>query len=187
MKIGAALLGAAAVLALSTPANAGRLTSWYGVFEGGASVTQDFDIQTFFTPLPVTATSTLDTDIGWAALASVGYAYDNGWRVEMEGGYRHNEFNELISAGGVSAPADGSLGQYTLMANVLYDFPSASGVTLTVGGGADFTTGGTSDLCEPKRRPIVSVCDCKSSVSRWFVLPGTSASASANSKSVTYM
>lgn len=159
MKVGAALLGAAAVLALSTPANAGRLTSWYGVFEGGASSTQDFDIQTFFTPLPVTATSTLDTDIGWAALATVGYAYDNGWRVEMEGGYRHNEFNELVSAGGIAAPADGSLGQYTLMANVLYDFPSASGVTFTLGGGvgADYARFDGSSFLQPVEDDQVSL------------------------------
>lgn len=135
MKVGAALLGAAAVLALSAPANAGRLSSWYGVFEGGGTSLQDVDIQSYVTPAPVPVSSTLDTDIGWAAMASVGYAYSNGYRVELEGGYRHNEFNELVSVGGVASPADGSLGNYTLMANILYDFPAASGVTLTLGGG----------------------------------------------------
>lgn len=136
MKSGvAALWGAAAVLALSTPASAGKLTGWYGVFEGGASSVQEFDVSQYVTPAPVPVTSTLDTDIGWAALASVGYAYNNGWRVELEGGYRHNEFNEVIDALGVAAPADGELNEYTLMANVLYDFPSASGVTFSVGGG----------------------------------------------------
>ncbi len=111
------------------------MTSWYGVFEGGGNALEDIDIQTYATPLPVTVNASVDTDIGWAALASVGYAYDNGWRVEMEGGYRHNGFNRLISAGGLTAPANGDLDQYTLMANVLYDFPSASGVTFTLGGG----------------------------------------------------
>jgi outer membrane protein OmpA-like peptidoglycan-associated protein len=135
MKCGAALLGAAAVLALSTPANAARLTSWYGVFEGGGSAVQDIEIQQYTTPAPVPVTSTLALDVGWAALVSVGYAYDNGWRVELEGGYRHNGFDRVIGAGGVAVPASGDLGQYTLMANVLYDFPSASGVTLTVGAG----------------------------------------------------
>lgn len=152
-------MGAAAVLALSTPANAGRLTSWYGVFEGGGSALQDFDIQRFVTPLPVTTTSTLETNIGWAALASVGYAYDNGWRVEVEGGYRHNEFDQLVNSLGVAAPADGSLGQYTLMANVLYDFPSASGVTFTIGGGvgADYARFDGSSFLQPVEDDQVSL------------------------------
>jgi OOP family OmpA-OmpF porin len=136
MKSGAAaLLGAAAVLSLSAPASAGKLTGWYGVFEGGASSVQDFDVSAYVTPAPVPVSSTLETDIGWVALASVGYAYNNGWRMELEGGYRHNEFNELIDALGVGAPADGEFNEYTLMANVLYDFPSASGVTFSLGGG----------------------------------------------------
>jgi OmpA-OmpF porin, OOP family len=128
-------LGAAAVVALSSPASAGRLTSWYGVFEGGGTALENIDIQTYATPLPVTVNGSADTDIGWAALASAGYAYDNGWRVELEGGYRRNGLDRLISAGGLTTPATGDLDQYTLMANVLYDFPSASGVTFTLGGG----------------------------------------------------
>jgi OmpA-OmpF porin, OOP family len=160
MKVGAALLGAAAVLALSsTSANAGRLTSWYGVFEGGGTVVQDFDIQRFVTPLPVTTTSSLETNIGWAALASVGYAYDNGYRVELEGGYRHNEFDQIVDGLGVAVPADGSLGQYTLMANVLYDFPSASGVTFTLGGGvgASYARFDGSSFAQPVEDDEVSL------------------------------
>jgi outer membrane protein OmpA-like peptidoglycan-associated protein len=146
-------------LALTTPASAGRLTSWYGVFEGGASAVQDFEISQYVTPAPVPVLSTLETEIGWAALASVGYAYDNGWRVELEGGYRHNEFDELVSAGGVGVPADGSLAEYTLMANVLYDFPSVSGVTLSVGGGvgADYARIDAGALATPVQDDHVSL------------------------------
>ena len=152
-------MGAAAVLALTTPASAGRLTSWYGVFEGGASAIQDFDISQYATPAPVPVLSTLETDIGWAALASVGYAYNNGWRVELEGGYRHNEFDQLVDAVGVGVPADGSLGEYTLMANVLYDFPSVSGVTLSVGGGvgADYARIDAGALATPVQDDRVSL------------------------------
>lgn len=152
-------MGAAAVLALSSaPAEAARLTSWYGVFEGGASAVKDFDIQTYVTPAPVPVASTLALDVGWAALASVGYAYDNGWRVELEGGYRNNRFDERV-VGGVAAPADGELGEYTLMANVLYDFPSASGVTFSVGGGvgADYARIDAGSFTPPVQGDHVSL------------------------------
>ena len=138
MKKCAALLGAAAIVAISTPANAARLSSWYGVFEGGASSVQDFDISQYQTPAPVPVLSTLSTDVGWAALATVGYAYRNGWRMEMEGGYRHNGLDQREPAGG-GVPVQitgGDLNQYTLMANVLYDFPSSSGLTFSLGAGA---------------------------------------------------
>jgi outer membrane protein OmpA-like peptidoglycan-associated protein len=136
MKKCAALLGAAAVVALTAPADAARLTGWYGVFEGGAESVRDFDFQTYVTPgVPVPVTQTAVLDVGWAALVSVGYAYNNGWRAELEGGYRSNKLDHVTTAGGLSAAADGDLAEYTLMANVLYDFPSMSGVTLSVGGG----------------------------------------------------
>jgi len=153
MRTGAALLGAATVIALSAPATAGRLTSWYGVFEGGGNAMENVDIEAYVTtPATVsTVNAEADTDIGWAALASVGYAYSNGWRMELEGGYRHNGLSRLISAGGLTAPATGDLDQYTLMANVLYDFPSASGVTFTFGAGvgADYARLDASSLATP--------------------------------------
>jgi outer membrane protein OmpA-like peptidoglycan-associated protein len=151
-------LGAAAVVALSVPANAAKLTGWYGVFEGGASAIQDFDIQTYVTPAPVPVTSTLSLDVGWVALAAIGHAYDNGWRVELEGGYRYNRFDERV-VGGVAAPADGELGEYTLMANVLYDFPSKSGVTLSVGGGvgADYARIDAGSFTPPVQSDHVSL------------------------------
>ncbi len=151
MKVGAALLGAAAVLALSSPASAGRLTSWYGVFEGGGSWVEDFAATQYVTPAPVPVASTLALDVGWAALASVGYAYDNGWRFEVEGGYRHNDFDRQIPAVGPAVVVSGDLAEYTLMANVLYDFPSASGVTFSLGGGvgADYARLDANSLLAP--------------------------------------
>ena len=161
MRTAAALLGATAIVALCAPANAGKLTGWYGVFEGGGSAVQDFDIQTYVTPpVPPAAlnASTLSLDVGWVALASVGYAYDNGWRVELEGGYRHNRFDERVVAG-VPAPADGELGEYTLMANVLYDFPSTSGVTFSLGGGvgADYARIDAGSFTPPVQADHVSL------------------------------
>ena len=52
MKRGAALLGAAALLALSSPANAGRFTAWYFGVDGGANWVEDVDALVYVTPAP---------------------------------------------------------------------------------------------------------------------------------------
>jgi outer membrane protein OmpA-like peptidoglycan-associated protein len=139
MKNGAALLGAAALVALSAPADAARLTGWYGVFEGGGNYIQDFDLAQSVPPgAPVT--SVMATEVGWAALASLGYAYDNGWRAELEAGYRFNQLKDL-TLGGVTTPQTGDLSQYTLMANFMYDFPSSGDVTFSLGAGVGAARG----------------------------------------------
>jgi outer membrane protein OmpA-like peptidoglycan-associated protein len=136
MKYTMAFLGAAAMAALVGPASAEQMTSWYGAIEGGGNWVEDFDMQEYVTPLgPPPATSSLHLDAGWAALASLGYAYDNNWRFEVEGGYRYNQFDSITPLGGPSTPIDGDFHQFTLMANSLYDFPSDKGVTFTLGGG----------------------------------------------------
>ena len=136
MKLTAALVGAAAAIALAMPANAARLTSWYGVFEGGGNALDDFDVQRYVTPAPVPVDNVLDTDIGWVGLAALGYAYsDSGWRTEFEGGYRHNELNRIITLAGVASPATGDFNQYSAMMNFLYDFTTPGRLSMTLGGG----------------------------------------------------
>jgi outer membrane protein OmpA-like peptidoglycan-associated protein len=137
MKRGAALLGAAALLALSSPASAGRFTAWYFGVDGGASWVEDVDALVYATPaLPPASASGFDFDMGWAAFASAGYSFANNWRVELEGGYRHNEIDSFTPPpAGPAVALDGELDQYTLMANVLYDFASSSGAMLSVGAG----------------------------------------------------
>jgi outer membrane protein OmpA-like peptidoglycan-associated protein len=133
MRREAALLGAAALVAFSVPANAARLTGWYGVFEGGGTYIHDVEIASGIPPaLPVT--STVAAEYGVAGLAGLGYAYDNGWRVELEGGYRHNNLESLVT-GGVATAMTGDLSQYTAMVNFMYDFPSSGPVTFSVGAG----------------------------------------------------
>lgn len=136
MKYAMAFLGAAAMVALVGPASAERMTSWYGAIEGGGNWVEDFDMQEYVTPLgPPTATSSLHLDPGWAALASLGYAYDNNWRFEVEGGYRHNQFDNITPFGGPTATIDGDFHHATLMANGLYDFVANNGTMITIGGG----------------------------------------------------
>lgn len=144
-----AILGAVAAIALTGPASAERLTSWYGAVEGGANWVEDFELQQYVTPLGPPATSAdLHSDTGWAAFASLGYGYDNNWRFEVEGGYRHNELSELTPSGGLPAAIDGDLTQVTLMANGIYDFKAGNGVMLSLGGGvgADYAKISSSGL-----------------------------------------
>jgi len=136
MKCRAALLGAAALLALSSPASAGRFTAWYFGVDGGASWVEDLDVTAYGTPLPLpVGASGLDFEMGWAAFASAGYSFDNNWRVEVEGGYRHNEIDTVTPPALPAVALDGDVTQYTLMANVLYDFASSSGAMFSIGAG----------------------------------------------------
>ncbi|MFM9863525.1 MAG: OmpA family protein [Micropepsaceae bacterium] len=157
MKRQAALLGAAAFIVLSIPANAARLTGWYGVFEGGGNYIHDVEVGAYIPPaLPLD--STVRSEVGYAGMASLGYAYSNGWRVELEGGYRNNQLESLLS-GGVVTPMTGDLTQYTAMANFMYDFPSSGPVTFSLGAGvgADWGRIDTASLGSPLMSDNVSL------------------------------
>jgi len=130
-----ALVGTTALLLLAADASAARLTSWYGAVEGGANWVQDFEMEQYVTPVGITSTGTMSQDMGWAAFGTLGYSYTNKWRFEFEGGYRHNQLNELTPTGGVAGVADGSVDAYTLMANGIYDISLGSGMQFSLGGG----------------------------------------------------
>jgi len=157
MRREAALLGAAALVAFSVPANAARLTGWYGVFEGGGTYIHDVEVASGIPPaLPVT--STVAAEYGLAGIAALGYAYDNGWRVEVEGGYRNNAF-ETRTVGAVVTPMTGDLSQYTAMVNFMYDLPSSGPVTFSIGAGvgADWGRIDTPSLGTPISSDNVSL------------------------------
>ena len=66
-------------------------------------------------------------DTGFVGLVSVGYGFGNGLRLEVEGGYRQNDFDQLASSRltlGRGASAGGTEQKYSGMVNVLYDFDS---------------------------------------------------------------
>jgi outer membrane protein OmpA-like peptidoglycan-associated protein len=58
-------------------------------------------------------------DVGFTGLASIGYGFGNGMRVEIEGNYRENDLRSSSDFGKI---ARGSSRKYGAMVNALYDF-----------------------------------------------------------------
>jgi len=58
---------------------------------------------------------------GFTGNGAIGYGFGNGFRVEIEGDYLGNRFDEL-KASGTDQPAHGTQQQYGAFANALYDF-----------------------------------------------------------------
>ena len=127
MSLRKALL-AATVLALPLSAQAQPVTGVY--VAGGAGVnwlsnsdtnnTSYTDCWFFcvYTPPPMSAS----TNAGWVGLASLGWGFGNGARVEIEGNYRSNSVSG-VSLGGIGAlNGGGTISSYGVMVNALYDF-----------------------------------------------------------------
>jgi outer membrane protein OmpA-like peptidoglycan-associated protein/opacity protein-like surface antigen len=81
--------------------------------------------------------SEVDSEIGTAALVTLGYRFSNGIRIEAEGGYRNNNLDSISND---LLPFDldqyGHVNQYSLMGNLLYDFQLGSWFSPYVGAGA---------------------------------------------------
>jgi len=155
MKSKIALLGTVAALSLiAAQESSARHQGWYVGIEAGANwiddtdFTQDFTYQDeFLADVELAAVGpsypeAINFDTGWAALGTVGYAFDNNWRIEGELGYRSNDADVNFYFGGKQSYAtSGDLTEYTAMVNVLYDIPVAEKLNFTVGAGvgADFS------------------------------------------------
>jgi outer membrane protein OmpA-like peptidoglycan-associated protein len=83
-----------------------------------------------------------DGDLGWAAAGALGMFLSNGFRVEVEGAYRENDFDaSTFTVVDVIGPltwtgAHGTVSGWSAMVNVLKDFPNDSRLTPYIGGGA---------------------------------------------------
>jgi OOP family OmpA-OmpF porin len=62
----------------------------------------------------------LNRDNGFVGLGSLGYAFGNGFRLEVEGSYRQNGLNGL-SGTTLPTTASGTIQNYGLMTNLLFD------------------------------------------------------------------
>lgn len=129
----------------------------YGPYVGlslGGQYVQDMDI----------SGSSLDVsfDKGWGAAALVGYHWDAGFRLELEGAYLRNDLDK-ISSGANSARVDGSIEMKALMVNALWEFenhtPWFSYLGLGVGNGWSTAkaAGETATDSTPLAQPILGI------------------------------
>lgn len=139
MKFHARVLAGAATLALTAHASASELRGSYAAIEGGGAWVGSERLMRSTVVTGVITTSPIfsaDFDTGWAVLASLGYAFDNNLRAELEAGYRRNDLDGLLQLTTPTALAtNGDLSQFTVMANLHYDFALGDKLTLSIGAG----------------------------------------------------
>jgi opacity protein-like surface antigen len=83
--------------------------------------------------------TSLDTGLG--VTGGIGHAYGNGFRTEIELGYRTNDFDEIKGTGffaGERASLNGDVSAFSLMVNGYYDLATTGRITPFVGGGLGF-------------------------------------------------
>ncbi len=82
----------------------------------------------------------LEFEMGWGGVISVGYGFGNGLRAEIEGTYRQNEVDSVSGFAGLPRPlrVSGTARTYGVMANALYDFDLGLPVVPYLGVGAGY-------------------------------------------------
>lgn len=125
MAIKQALL-AATILALSTVASAQPVTGLYVGAGGLGNILQNETVSRFtargtIPPNTLGRGSNPKFDVGYGGLASIGYGFGNGMRVEIEGNYRANDLRS-VSSGTAALRPRGHEEKYGAMVNALYDF-----------------------------------------------------------------
>jgi opacity protein-like surface antigen len=127
-KIVMAALAAAGLIAV-TPAYAqqANFKGWYGQVSAGYLQLQDVDGS-------ISGTSVKgEYESGWALTGAVGYAYGNGLRTELEGGYGRTGYDS-VNIGGTKVDLNGDINMWSLYGAGYYDFNVGS-VKPYVGGG----------------------------------------------------
>jgi len=103
--LAAAMTAAVPLAAASAADDAG----WYVGIGGGVNILQDSDVGGL--------ASDVESDLGGVGLLRGGYDYGNGWRTEVEVGYRDNGVDEVNTVNGT-----GHIRNLDGMINVLYEF-----------------------------------------------------------------
>ncbi len=118
MNYKGALLTATMLLAVPQLAQAQNISGVYFGAGGGLNFMEDQHIKANSLPPPVGGVAMVFQP-GWGAVASVGYGFGNGFRMELEGNYRTNHPRSQFP---VSASSSSAEEKYGAMFNVLYDF-----------------------------------------------------------------
>ncbi|MBU2209590.1 MAG: outer membrane beta-barrel protein, partial [Alphaproteobacteria bacterium] len=140
MRVKTLILATSAVgaLALSAGVANAEPNGWYGAIDAGYHTIGTIEaVSQNVGPAP-SPVFDFDVQDDWAAFARLGYRFDQNWRVELEGGYRSNDIESIVSstaglptgicqvgpAAGPCGVPDGEISAATLMMNVIYDFGS---------------------------------------------------------------
>jgi OOP family OmpA-OmpF porin len=142
MSLRQALL-ATAVVALPLAAQAQPVSGIYLGAGAGVNFLQDTDIEAkgpaaaFLRANGASPSGKAQFDAGFAGVFSVGYGFGNGLRAEIEGNYRQNDVDKLVSGFG-GLRSGGTVRSYGAMANVLYDFDLGLSVVPYLGAGLGY-------------------------------------------------
>jgi len=129
------LLASAAILALPAAASAqvGSATpGFYLGLGGGWNKVRDADWNS--TNGAVGSSGEMEFSNGWAVIGALGYQMGNGFRVELEPGYRRNSADSTTTNVG-DRDADGRLSALSLMTNAIYELPLTFGLRPYLGVG----------------------------------------------------
>jgi outer membrane protein OmpA-like peptidoglycan-associated protein len=121
MKKTCLLLLTSALIALPSLANA----ELYAGVGGGVLIPREETIKT------TAQRQDVSLGKGWGALGAIGYKFDNGFRTELEFGFRDADIDHVAS----SAIDDGGERAYSAMVNGLYDFKTGTLFTPYLGAG----------------------------------------------------
>ena len=121
MRLKATLLLASVLAAPTFFPGAAHAQPFQGIYIG-ASAGGNFS-ETITTTRPG---SKIETDPGFVGLASIGYGFGNGVRVEIEGNYRENDPSKVSFGGPFITTHNGQVQNYGGMFNVLFDIDVGS-------------------------------------------------------------
>ena len=122
---------ALAALMAGTAGVAHATEGWYGRADVGWSFDgeSDFDETGF-------GTYNIGMEHDWTQHLGLGYAFQNGFRLEGELGHRFNQLNADDLINNALLPGDGDVHAWTAMANLFYDFNRGGALEPYVGVGA---------------------------------------------------
>lgn len=137
-------LAVSALALLAAPGFAANNVKGFYVGGGaGLTVPMDNDLESGVS----TRDHKLSFDPGWLVDGSVGYAYGNGLRTELELGYRQADADSISNPNGATGlNAADRYGVMNVMANVLYDLDINAPVTPYIGAGIGYAHVWANDL-----------------------------------------
>jgi outer membrane protein OmpA-like peptidoglycan-associated protein len=137
------LFAAVAIVALPVMAQAQPVSGPYIGAGVGANWLQDTNLNGSVNNAAGDKLS-VDFEVGYVGVLSLGWGFGNGLRAEIEGSYRSNDVSDVREGGASVANRGSGTGtavSYGAMANILYDFDlgsSLGGIMPYIGGGVGY-------------------------------------------------